>query len=153
MNTKVTIEGFRELDAALGELPKATAKNIMRRVLVNAATPIAEEAARLAPELSGELRDSIAASTKLSMRQARQNRKGVSRSYVEAYAGAGALPQAHLREFGADHHAPDPFMRPAWDGGKDAALAGIKADLATEIDKAAKRLARKQARLIAKNGG
>lgn len=153
MKTSITVEGFRELDAALGDLPKATAKNAMRRVLIKAATPIAEEAARLAPKFSGDLRDSIAASTKLSKRQARQNRKDPSRSYVEVYAGAGALPQAHLREFGADHHAPEPFMRPAWDGGKDAALAGIKDDLANEIDNAAKRLARKQARLIAKAGG
>lgn len=153
MKVSVSIEGFRELDAALGELPKAIAKGVMRRVLSKAATPIAEAAARLAPEFSGELRDSIAASTKLSKRQARKNRKAGGRSYVEVYAGAGVLPQAHLREFGADHHAPEPFMRPAWDGGKDAALEGIKGDLAAEIDRAATRIAKKQARLIAKNGG
>lgn len=147
------VEGLRELDAALGDLPKATAKNTMRRVLLKGGEPIVDAAKRLAPELSGDLKTSLDVSTKLSARQKRENRRNPSQSYVEAYAGAGALPQAHLREFGADHHAPDPFMRPAWDSTQDEVLDGIKADLTAEIEKTRARLARKQARLIAKTGG
>lgn len=150
---KFEVEGFRELDAALGDLPKATAKNTMRRVLLKAGEPIVEAARRLAPEFSGNLKTSLDISTKLSGRQKRENRKNPSLSYVEAYAGAGALPQAHLREFGADQHAPEPFMRPAWDSTQTEVLNGIKDDLAAEIEKARARLARKQARLIAKTGG
>ena len=147
------VEGLRELDAALGDLPKATAKNTMRRVLLKRGEPIVEAAERLAPELSGELKVSLDVSTKLSPRQKRENRKNPSQSYVEVYAGAGALPQAHLREWGSDGHAPEPFMRPAWDSTQGEVLDGVKADLTAEIDKAVVRLARKQARLIAKTGG
>ena len=60
--------------------------------------------------------------------------------------GPGRHPQAHLQEFGARHHGPQAFMRPAWDGGKDDLLTGIGDDLWSEIDKAAKRAARKAAR-------
>lgn len=46
----VRIEGLRELDAALGQLTKATARNVLKRVLLKAGQPIADEAARLAPD-------------------------------------------------------------------------------------------------------
>jgi hypothetical protein len=65
------------------------------------------------------------------------------------FVGAGPLPQAHLQEFGAPQHGPQPFMRPAWDGGKMAMLEGLKDDLWKEIEKAASRLAKKLAKASA----
>jgi hypothetical protein len=38
------LEGFKELDRALGKLPKATAKNVLRRTLIKAAKPIDDDA-------------------------------------------------------------------------------------------------------------
>ena len=69
---------------------------------------------------------------------------------VEAYAGPGRQPQAHLQEFGTSHHGPQPFARPAWDRGKHDLPTGLAADFWDEIKKAADRLARKTARLAAK---
>jgi len=147
----IQIEGLKELDKAFSELPRATGKSVLRRVLMKRAQSIADEAQRLAPRSEGQrtihLQDTLAASTKLSRRQAKEHKK---ESAVEVFAGAGALPQAHLQEFGTSHHAPQPFMRPAWDSGKNAALDGIRDDLASEIEKARKRLARKAERLAAK---
>lgn len=143
---RVRIEGLRDLDRALGELPKATGRNVLRRVGRAALEPMAEHAAEQAPHLFGDLRDSVQVSTK----RPRRHRKA---SEVEVYMGPSNVPQAHLQEFGTQHHGPQPYMRPAWDRGKDGALGAVAGSLAEEIDKAAQRIARKQARLIAKNGG
>lgn len=132
-----------EVDAALADLPRATGKNVLRRVAKAGLAPIAEEMKRLAPVDYGDLRDSINVTTK----NPKGNRK---ESSIEAHAGPGRLPQAHLREFGGDHHPAQPYVRPAWDQGKDALLNGIKDSLWNEIENATKRLARKAARLAAK---
>ena len=151
---KVSVEGLREVDAALGELGKATGRNVMRRVALARLEPMAEEARRLAPVEDTELRDSIAVSTKLAGYAKRLNKR--SKSEAEAHMGpAGnggtkAPPQGSLQEFGTKNHGPQPFMRPAWDGGKDALLEGIADDFWTEISKAAARKAKKAARLAAK---
>lgn len=139
----VKIEGLREVDAALGQLGKATGRNVMRRVAIKRLQPIADEMKANAPVDQSDLRDSIIVTTK----NPKRNRK---RSEVEAHAGPGRHPQAHLQEFGTAHHAPQPFARPAWDGGKDALLEGIADDFWTEIEKAAARQAKKAARLAAR---
>lgn len=143
---RIRVEGLRELDRALTELPRATARNVLKRAGIRALTPVAEEAARLAPELFGDLKDSVAASD----RRPRRHRKS---SDVEVFAGPGPNPQAHLQEFGTQHHGAQPFMRPAWDMKKREALDSVKDDLADEIGLAAARIARKNARRIRQAGG
>lgn len=71
-------------------------------------------------------------------------------STVEMFIGAGQLPHAHLIEFGSAKNAPQPYLRPAWDAGKDKLLGDLKEILGTEIEKAAARQAKKAARLAAK---
>lgn len=139
----VRVEGLREVETALAQLGKSTGRNVMRRVALARLEPMAEEMRRLVPVDSGDLKDSIAVTTK----NPRRNRK---RSEVEAHAGPGRHPQGHLREFGGDKNPPAPFVRPAWDGGKGNLLEGIKEDLWAEIEKAAQRQARKAARQAAK---
>jgi hypothetical protein len=75
MSVKVTIEGLAEVKTALRALPDATAKNVVRRVLRSRGEPIATRARRLVPVEEGELRDSIAVSTRLSRRQRARRRK------------------------------------------------------------------------------
>lgn len=145
MRMKVKVEGLREVKTALRQLPDATAKGVMRRVLRKAGAPIAEAARQLVPVHEGDLRDSIAVSTKLSRRQRKMHRKG-GRDDVEVFVGAGPHPQAHLQEFGTSRHPAQPFLRPAWDQNKRSVLDGIKDDLWAEIRKSAERLARKAAR-------
>jgi HK97 gp10 family phage protein len=150
----VKIEGLKEIDEALGQLGKATGRNVMRRVAVKRLEPMAEDARRLAPVEDTDLRDSIAVSTKLAGYARRLNRR--SKSEAEAHmgpAGSGgtkAPPQGSLQEFGTKNHPPQPFMRPTWDRGKAELLDGIKDDLWAEISKAAARQAKKAARLAAK---
>lgn len=148
MRTKVRVEGLRELDKALGELPKATGKNVLRRVLRKAAEPMAADMKAKAPVDEGHLVASIGVGTRLTRRQASLHRKMFrnDRASVEMFVGAGGLPQAHLREFGGDDAPPHPFVRPAWDGHKMGTLDTIKDELGGEITKAAKRLARKRSK-------
>jgi HK97 gp10 family phage protein len=53
-------------------------------------------------------------------------------------------------EFGTVHLPPKPFMRPAWDHHKADALDIVASELKKQIEAAAARIARKQARLLAK---
>jgi len=163
------VEGLRELDAALGELTKSTARATLRRVLVKAGQPIAERARSLVPVDSGRLRDSIAVSTKLgskagskefaaamkaglgkdaamsALRGARRAASG-DRAFAEMYVGPGRLPHAHMVEFGSINNAPQPYMRPAWDEKRGEALDIVKDQLGGEIEKSARRAARKALR-------
>lgn len=137
------------MQAALRELPDATAKNVMRRVLLKAGQPIAETAQSLVPVAEGDLRKSIAVSTRLSKTQRKKHRKA-DRDDVEVFVGAGPHPQAHLQEFGTANHPAQPFLRPAWDQKRRSVLDGIKTAMWTEIRKAAERLAKKTAKAAAK---
>jgi HK97 gp10 family phage protein len=128
-------------------LSRASAKNVVRRALTKAAAPIESDAEARAPQLRGHLKQSFTTGTKLTRRQKSQHKK---ESEVEIFVGPGGLPQAHLQEFGSSVHGPQPFLRPAWDSNKMSALNNIGKELASEIDKAAKRLERKAARLAAK---
>lgn len=170
MKASVSISGFRELEKALGQLPKATGRNVLRRTLIKAGEPIAEEARRLAPVESGDLRDSIQVSTRVknkvgraefaaamraglgkqaavsALRAARREAKGEA-SFAEAFVGPargkGVIRYAHLVEFGgARNKPPKPFMRPAWDARQRQALDIIRRELGNEIMSAARRLGR-----------
>ena len=105
MAQKFRIEGLKALDKALGQLPRATGKNVLRRVARKALEPIIADAKTKAPvgipgpRSGGTLRDSLAVSTKLSRRQKALHKKLVrgDKSSIEMFAGAGAhlfVPQA-----------------------------------------------------------
>lgn len=143
---RVKLEGFSDLDRGLGELGKATGRAVMRRAGIEALQPMAEDAARRAPKLFGNMSDSIAVST----RRPRRHRK---QAEVEVYMGPSQDPAGVQQEFGNKNHPPQPFMRPAWDAGKVKVLDSLKGALGSQIAKSAKRQARRQARLIAKTGG
>lgn len=155
MKQTVQVDGLKELDEALGQLKKSTAKGVLRRVGLKALSPVAAVAKNLAPVDEGALRESIGVGTKLTRRQAKLHKNAIrsgasDASFVEVFVGAGGLPQATLREFGGDGHPPDPYMRPAWEQNKHAVLETIKTDLWSEIQKTAQRAARRASRAAAK---
>lgn len=141
------IEGLSDLDKLLSELPKATQRNTLLRVLKKAGQPIADKESELAPKLTGELAMSPIVSTKLSRRQRKMHRK---ESPVEVYVGPTPHPKSVQTEFGNAHQAAEPHLRPAWDAGAMPALNSIKGDLKEEIGKSVARLARKAQRDAAK---
>jgi len=167
------VEGLRELDDALSELPKATGKNVLKRALIKAAEPIASTARSLAPiGPTGKLHINIIASAKFknttgnaeyhaamsagfgrdiaaeALRSARRAAGG-GESFAEIAVGpTNQVFYGMFQEFGTVHHGPKPFMRPAWDSHKMDVFNSIKNDLAEEIEKARARIARKAAKLL-----
>lgn len=141
------LEGLKELDRALTELPKATARNVLLRTLKEQGQPIADAGEAYAPRLSGQLAESYTVGTKLSRRQKKLHKK---ESHVEVFIGPTPHPKSVQTEFGNAHQAPHPHLRPAWDGNVMRVLNGIKNSLAEQIEKARARLARKAAREAAK---
>lgn len=145
----VRLSGFRELEVALNNLPKATGRNVLRRVAKGALQPMADRAQGLAPKDSGDLAVSIKVSEKRTRRVARINRFDKNTGIEMAMgpvSGGGVLNYATFAEFGTIDTPAFGYMRGAWNGGKDDALEYVKANLGREIDRAASRLAKKAAR-------
>lgn len=176
MSVTVSVSGLMELDKALGFLPKATARNVLVRTLNKAAQPLVDEAKRLAPVKTGNLRDSITASSRvknktgaaeysaamraglgkaaarsalIAARRANRGQGSFAQMFVGPARGKGVIRYAHIVEFGSVDTSPQPYMRPAWDGNKDKALDIIKAELGNEIIKAARRVGRSKKQSVA----
>jgi HK97 gp10 family phage protein len=139
--SKVQIEGLSQLQASLRELPDATAKSVMRRILRSRGQPIADAARATVAKHTGQLAERIQVSGKLSNRQKRQHVKA-DPSDVEIFVGAPPWSYAHILEYGGENMAAQPYMRPAWDSVKGALLDNLASDLWAEIEKAAKRRGR-----------
>jgi len=150
METTFKLTGFDNLEKALDDLPRATAKNVVRRVLKKQAQPFADTARQLVPVDKGHLKRSITVGTKVAKTQRKEIKKLQSEGFITMSIGPGQDPAAHLVEYGFDQQAAEPFMRPAWDKHKDGVLDGVADDLWKEIEKAAKRLAKKAAKAAAK---
>lgn len=144
--TKIRIDGLKELDRALGQLPKATAKATLRRVLKESAEPMARAARSKAPIEEGYLHESIDVSTRLNKAQSVLHRQEKRRDFQEMFVGTNN-PAGVFQEFGTGPgHVAQPFMRPAWDGTKQQTLDQITTRLWGEIERSAARLAKKAAK-------
>lgn len=151
MAVSVKVEGLRELDKRLRDLKRGTAKGVARRVLKKAGEPIAKKARRLAPDDPSTPPVDLHTSIEISSRQKSGRQRLYTRpgpTTVELHIGPtrGGYPQAMMQEFGAVHHSPTPYMRPAWDSRKNVALRIVKRELGKEIDKTVARLAKRAAK-------
>lgn len=174
MSATVKISGLRELEKALAQLPKATGRAVLKRVLVKAGKPIADMASSLAPRDTGELAGSIKVSAKIknntgkseyaavmkaggskdqavaALRSARRSAGGAGSS-AEVYVGPTQAKSKKdaikriVQEFGSEKQGPQPYMRPAWDAQKGRALEIVKNELGGEIAKSAARVAKRAA--------
>lgn len=138
--------GFKEVEAALLQLPKSGAKASGRRILKKAGAPIMEAAQAAAPRSAADgyhMADTYSVTQHLTRRQRKKNRK---ESAVEIYIGTGADPAAVQTEFGNEHQAAKPHLRPAWDAKQGEALEIIKTEWWSDIIKAITRLAKKRAK-------
>ncbi|MGB1389497.1 MAG: HK97-gp10 family putative phage morphogenesis protein [Paracoccaceae bacterium] len=146
----VRVEGLRELERELDKLTKAAGKGVLRRSLKKAAEPMVDIAMAMVPVDKGDLKASITVSTKLAPRQQGLHRKMFrdDRASIEMFLGPSYTLGAggrhgHLQEFGTVHHAPQPFMRPAWDQDQQAMLKRLSDQLWVEVRKSVARASRK----------
>lgn len=147
------IEGLRDLEKAIAALGQSAGKNVLRRAGRKALEPFDKAWRSKAPvdENSRDfvhLKDSGGIGSKLSRSQRRAHKR---ESTVEIFAGPGPHSKAVQQEFGNEHNPPQPFMRPAWEEAHGEVLEGVRTELAADLDKVTQRLARKAARLAAKN--
>jgi HK97 gp10 family phage protein len=138
------MSGWKEMDRALGELPKATARNTIQRELRKAAAPVRDEMEARAPRLTGTLKGSILIGTRLTRTQARDARRD-GKAFAEIHVGT-ADPAAVTQEFGTFRHPPQPFGVPAWEATKHKALQIFGEGLWSGIEKSAARYAKKLAK-------
>lgn len=171
MRVKFTTQGLADLDRALGELPKRTARAALRRAALDALRPMADAAKQKAPVRFGDLRESIVVTTQKphgyedpgkaafaetlnaggTRGEAREaliaaNRANNTGAFVEVYMGPGRHPQAMQQEFGNVNHPPHPYMRPAFDAEAQDAIKSLGERLGQEVEKSAQRLAKRRAK-------
>src|SRR3546814_17394243 len=80
------VDGLRELDRALSELPKATQGNVLKRTLLRGAEPVEAAAKSKVKKFTGALERDIETSTKLTRRQAAAARRD-GKSHAEVPIG------------------------------------------------------------------
>jgi len=135
---KMEVQGLKELERKLLEMSPKLAKNALRAAVAAGARVVAAEARKNVPVDSGTLRRSI------YTKQIREESGDTQQTF---YVGArqGKKEQAKKRdgwyfpfvEFGTEKMAARPFMRPAFESTKDAAVQAVKTKLAERIDKLA----------------
>lgn len=135
--------GFSELANTLEQLPKATARNTLVRVLKKAADTVEQAARANAPKESGELDRDIHVGTRLTRRQTRDNR--LTKSFAELHIGT-ALSRGMFTNFGTFKDHPQLWFDRAWAGTQGEALAIIAREMSVEITKSAARYAKKLAK-------
>lgn len=153
------IVGARELEAALMALGQdRLIKATLKRALLDASKGAVATAERLAPKHTGRMAQKIAVSTTLSRRQRRGGGYKVNPNTAYVWIGAAPRGPGVLAEFGTGprYHKKtrkfvgampaQPFLRPAWEQHKDQILEDFSKALWIQIEKSAKRLARRQAK-------
>lgn len=145
-----TVEGLRDLEYALRELPKATARSTLQRVLKKRAEPIRETWKDVAPRDRGDYAQSIVdgPNSRLTSRQKRDAKKE-GKYFAEHHIGTSD-PAGQQQEFGNINHPAQPSGRPAWEATQEMTLEGIGEDFWEELDRTRERAARKAARIAAK---
>jgi HK97 gp10 family phage protein len=145
---EITITGGKELADLLSKMPVRAANNVMRGALYAGAVVIRDEARRLAPvghpplpkgESPATLRKGIIASRGRGTRDTLVAKVHLSKDawygrlveFGHRIAAGGNLRWGRSRRWGRQRGhvvgavAPHPFMRPAFDSKRDAAIAAI----------------------------
>lgn len=148
--TRITFktQGFAELEKALAEeLPKATAKAVLRRAGIAAMGRIEERARQLVPVDEGRLRDGIVSKPVRAQRiSATRFARASGVEIATGPTGRHGGGVGAFQEFGTVNMPANPFMRPAVDQEAEAVINDVRDELALQIGKAKTRIARKAAR-------
>lgn len=146
-----SFEGGKALEKALGELGPAAGKRVAVRVLKKGAVPVRDKAKRLAPKDEMVLEDAIEIGTRVA-KNARaavgRERDGIVRVFVGIDQGAPQEVNIYsiVQEDGNPDTAAQPYFGPAWATEGPKAIDIIGPELWDDIDRTAKRAARKAAR-------
>lgn len=151
--TTVRVEGLRQLGEAMRALGRETATKIAGAMTNAAAQVIKKDAIQRAPEHDvphevdgvlvqpGNLKKNIVA------KKVSKNRTPLSSAHIVTVRGKKkdgyAARYGRLQEFGTVHHAPQPFLRPAFDTNRMQAVQAMKQRGEQRIRAAAKKAAKR----------
>ena len=150
---KVEFKGGRQLEQSLRELyiSQARKKGVARRALDKAAVPIRDKWVAGVDVLKGDLKRSIKIGNRAQTKATRKFKRGAGQDIVERYIGIdpNEAPEgrlqvyAQIEEFGDENQPANPAGRVAWETQKMPAFNMIGDELWAEINKVAKREAKK----------
>ena len=154
MTMSMKIEGLQDIEKALLQLPRGTAKGVARRALKKELAPVKNTAEAFWP--AAEEAFKISSRIKRSQCPAVKEARSVTVMHVGSFE-----PHAHLLEFGTGPRfqengrftgsvAPQPMLQPAWDMHKRQVLKGLGERLWDEISKTMARRAKKAAKQAAR---
>lgn len=121
MSGGVKLSGFGGLDRKLKKLPEDIAKKALKKAVRAGGQVILDDASRRVPVRTGRLKKSLRVKVRKS-----------SRHGAIAKIGTNA-PHAHLLEFGTVRMGARPYMRPAFDSKREAAVDEICKELKKQI--------------------
>ena len=136
-----SITGLADLEKRLQDFPDKLARNVLRKAMASGAAVIRDEARRLAPKDTGEMARDI------MIKRAKQT-KGSNGFEYQVFVRTGKKSRLagkkrnvsrdsfywRFQEFGTSKMPAHPFMRPAFDAKKEAAVEAIRDRLAAEIE-------------------
>lgn len=124
------IEGNKELEKILKELPKAAATSVLKRGLQISAKPLVTAARANAPKGTGTMARSVRAFI-------------MTRTRVQAAVAIGPAEEHFygvFLEFGTSSIPTQPWLRPAWDTNKRTITNTLRKNLFSALDSFAKRI-------------
>lgn len=143
MTVQVDVKGLKELEQALMELPRSTAKGTVRRAAKKALQPMADKAASIAPDDPATGSEDLHRSIEVSHRTTWKAQKA-GRDEVKMFMGPNPkkmkrYASALVNEFGSFKMSAQPYMRPAWDAEAMPTLDRLKDALWAEVKKSVAR--------------
>ena len=140
MQVKVELNGLQDVLKTLARVKKAASSKILRKAAGAASKILVKEVKARVPVDTGLTRKSIG-------RRVKTYRKsgtvvalvGPRTGFADPNTGHDPVKTAHLAEFGTEHSAPSPFMRPAADAASGRMVAAVSETISRELVEAAKR--------------
>jgi hypothetical protein len=158
MVATMRLEGAKDLERALADLPRGTATGVARRAMRKELEPVAATANAFWPGSSDDVFRVTSRIVGSQMGDSEMVRgPSILNLFVGAPGGKGGTPHAHLLEFGTGPRytkngafrgsvSPTPMLQPAWDMHKGSLLPSLGQRLWDEIQKTVARRAARAAR-------
>jgi len=149
MKAEMRLEGARDLERALAELPRSTSKAVARRIMKKELKPVKDAAEAFWPGAN----EAFQISSRISRSQSGDSEAVRGPSIENMFVGSFE-PHAHLLEFGTGPRytekgayrgsvSPEPMLQPAWDAHKRQVLTGLGERMWEEIKKTVERRAQR----------
>jgi len=151
--TVVKVEGLRELGQAMRTLGREVSTKIAGAMTNAGAQVVKKDAIQRAPEhdepheVDGVLVQPGNLKKNIVVKKVSKNRTPLTSAHIVTVRGKKkdgyAARYGRLQEFGTVHHAPQPFLRPAFDGNRMQAVDAMKKRGEQRIMAAAKKEAKR----------